>query len=358
MKFLLLSSLLLIGTVLPAQEIPADPNQIEAVFETDEGSFRMEFLPAAAPKHVNFFLDLVRKGYYDGSAFHRVFPYGLIQGGDPLLKDPKTKKELWGSGGLKLQKSEFSDVKHERGIVSSVSIPGVPDSEGAQFFICLSPQEALDGKYSVFARITEGIEVADKISQTPADSSGVVEKPVRIRKAYLEKKKVEPFAEATLEEMKKTVRLETTLGTMRFEIRPDWAPENARNFLKLSASGWYEGTRFHRIAKGFVIQGGSEGMREGEDAHPADRWVREIKGEFRDDVKHERGILSMARGEDPDSATTSFFVVLAPAPHLDGKYSAFGRMLEGEEVLAAFEKEAVEGEEPNRRLGILKVTIE
>ncbi len=354
LSFLSITLLLSTAPKLPAQA----PKDLEAVFETDLGSFRLEFLPEKAPKHVDFFADLIRKGFYDGSGFHRVFAYGLIQGGDPLLKDPKTKKELWGTGGLRLLKSEFNDTKHERGIVSTVSIPNVADSEGAQFFICLAPQPALDGKYTVWARVTEGIETIEKVSAVPAGDGGLVEKPVRILRAFLDKKKVEPFVAASSEEMKKIVRLETTLGTFRVEMHPEWAPENVRNFLKLAASGWYEGTNFHRLAKGFVLQGGAEGFRQGEQRHPADRWVRSVKGEFGAAVKHERGILSMARGEDPDSATTSFFLVLAPSPHLDGKYSAFAKVIEGLEILEAFEKEEVDGETPKRRLEIRKVTIE
>jgi len=92
--------------------------------------------------------------------------------------------------------------------------------------------------------------------------------------------------------------------------------------------------------------------------HYADRWVHPLKGEFRSDVKHVRGIVSMARTDDPDSATTSFFLMLAPAPHLDGQYTAFGRIIEGEDVLAAFEKEAVDGETPKRRLEIIQAVLE
>ncbi len=335
-----------------------DPKDLEAVVNTELGSFRIEFAPDKAPRHVSFFIDNIKKNNYDGTAFHRVFAYSLIQGGDPLLKDPKTKKELWGTGGLKLQKEEFSDLKHERGVVSTVSIPGQKDSDGMQFFVCIAPQPALDGKYSSFGRVTEGMDVVEKISQAPVGEGGVTDKPVRILSITLEKKKTEPYVDANPEELKKTVRVETTLGIFRFEMRPDWAPENVRNFLKLSASKWYEGTSFHRIAPGFVVQGGAEGMREGSQTHPADRWVRSVPGEFSAPVKHERGILSMARGDDPNSATTSFFIVLAPSPHLDGKYSAFGRVIEGLEVLEAFEKEAVDGETPKRRLEILKVSVE
>src|SRR3954447_26031498 len=107
-------------------------SDLEAVVATDLGTFRFEFAPDKAPKHVAQFIELARQGFYDGSAFHRVVSYGMIQGGDPLLKDPKTPRNLWGSGGLNRLAAEFSDFKHERGVVSTVSIPGKADSDGAQ----------------------------------------------------------------------------------------------------------------------------------------------------------------------------------------------------------------------------------
>src|ERR1700720_1020679 len=100
------------------------PNEVEAVVTTDLGTFRFEFAPDKAPKHVEQFLMRARQGYYDGSAFHRVVANGIIQGGDPLLKNPRTLKTQWGTGGLSLIANEFSDMKHERGVVSTVSIPG------------------------------------------------------------------------------------------------------------------------------------------------------------------------------------------------------------------------------------------
>ena len=112
------------------------------------------------------------------------------------------------------------------------------------------------------------------------------------------------------------------------------------------------------MVKDFVVQGGMGNTRLNGAAHPADRWVRTLKGEFREDVKHVRGIVSMARADDPDSASTSFFLMLGPAPHLDGKYSAFGRIVQGMEVLDAFEKEEVDGETPKRRLEIIEASID
>jgi cyclophilin family peptidyl-prolyl cis-trans isomerase len=334
------------------------PEDLEAVVTTDLGAFRFEFAPDKAPKHVQQFLTLARQGYYDGSTFFRVVANGIIQGGDPLLKNPKTARNLWGSGGLNLLAGETSDLKHERGVVSTIRIPNKPDSDGAQFFVCLAPQPPLDGQYSAFGKVTEGIDVVERISQSPVDADGLTETPVRILKVIIEKKKVEPFLTATPDEMRKTVTLRTTLGAIKIKMEPDWAPNHVRNFLKLVSSGWYNGTAFHRVVKGFVAQGGMGDTRSGGSAHPANRWVHPLKGEFRGDVKHERGIVSMARTDDPDSATTSFFLMLGAAPHLDGQYTAFGRVVAGIEVLDAFEKEELDGETPKRRLELIEATID
>jgi cyclophilin family peptidyl-prolyl cis-trans isomerase len=336
----------------------APPDDLEAVVTTDLGTFRFEFAADKAPKHVALFLTLARQGYYDGSAFFRVVANGIVQGGDPLLKDPKTARNLWGSGGLNLQPSEISSLKHERGAVSAARIPNKPDSDGAQFFVCLYPQPTLDGQYTVFGHVTEGIEVAEWISRTPTGADGMTETPVRILKVTIEKKKVEPFLNATPDEMRKTVTLKTTLGAIQIKMEPDWAPNHVRNFLKLVSTGWYDGTAFHRLVKGFVLQGGMPNTRTGIPSHAADRWVHTVKGEFHADLKHIRGIVSMARTDDPDSATTSFFLMLGDAPSLDGQYSAFGRVVAGMEVLDAFEKEDVEGETPKRRLELIEAAID
>jgi cyclophilin family peptidyl-prolyl cis-trans isomerase len=331
---------------------------LEAVVETDLGTFRFEFAPDKAPKHVEQFLKLTRSGYYDGSAFFRVVANGIIQGGDPLLKNPKSARNLWGSGGLNLLAGEYSDLKHERGVVSTVRIPGKEGSDGAQFFVCVSNQPALDGKFSAFGRVTEGIEVVDKISQVPADANQVTVKPVRILKITLDKKKTEPFLDTPLDELRKTVTMKTTLGTMKIQMEPDWAPNHVRNFLKLVQTGWYNGTDFHRIIKGFVAQGGMAAGRSSGPTHAADRWVREMKAEFRKDLKHTRGIVSMAHSDDPDSASTSFFLMLGDAPHLDGQYTMFARIVEGIEVLDAFEKLELDGEKPKQRVELIEARID
>jgi cyclophilin family peptidyl-prolyl cis-trans isomerase len=360
MRFSWIAPLLLpfLAWCQPSPPPSPPPEDLEAVVATDLGTFRFEFAADKAPKHVQQFLTLARQGYYDGSAFFRVVANGIIQGGDPLLKDSKTARELWGTGGLNLLPAETGGLKHERGAVSTVHIPNKPDSDGAQFFVCVYPQPSLDGQYSAFGRVTEGMDVVERISQAPVRADGMTETPVRILKVTIEKKKVEPFLTATPDEMRKTVTLKTTLGVIKIKMEPDWAPNHVRNFLKLVSTGWYNGTAFHRLVKGFVVQGGMGNTRTGNPAHPADRWVHPLKGEFRDDIKHDRGIVSMARTDDPDSATTSFFLMLGPAPYLDGKYSAFGRVVGGMEVLDAFEKEEVDGETPKRRLELIEATID
>lgn len=357
-RHLLFPALLCASAFAQQSAPPSSSADLEAVVTTDLGTFRFEFLADKAPKHVEQFLKLARQGYYDGSAFFRVFANGLIQGGDPLLKDAKTPRNLWGTGGLNLLASEFSDVKHDRGIVSTVSIPNKPDSDGAQFFVCVSPQPVLDNKYSVFGRVTEGMRVVEAISRTPVAPDQFTATPVRILKVTIEPKKKEPFADAPVAKLHRTVTMKTTLGVIKIQMEPDWAPNHVRNFLMLTETGWYNGTSFHRVVKGFVAQGGADNSRAENAEPPNDRWVHTLKGEFRADVKHERGIVSMARGDDPDSASTSFFLMLGAAPHLDGKYSAFGKVIEGMDVLDAFEKLELNGEAPASRVELISATVD
>ncbi|MGH9762581.1 MAG: peptidylprolyl isomerase, partial [Blastocatellia bacterium] len=304
-------------TLSPGGAGAQDAAKLEAVVTTDLGVFRIEFFPDKAPKHVEQFLKLARQGYYDGSAFFRIVPHGLIQGGDPLLKSPSTPRERWGTGGLNMTADEPNDLKHVRGIVSTVAIPGTPNSGGSQFFICASPQPQLDGSFSAFGEVTEGMEVVDKIASVVVDSKYIADKPVKIVSVRIEPKKVPPFETATVDQLQQQVILKTSLGDITIQLQPELAPETVRNFLNLVASGWYDHTAFHRIIPGFVIQGGLGNTRAGGAPHPADRWVHNLKPEFTTQVQHVRGTVSMARAEEPDSANTSFFICLGPAPHLD-----------------------------------------
>lgn len=334
-----------------------EATRVEAVIMTELGVIRFEFFPKKAPRHVQAFVRNAKAGFYDGSAFHRVIKYGVIQGGDPLLKDTKTPRAKWGSGALNQLPDEFSDVKHVTGTVSAVRIPGKANSGGAQFFICASAQTALDGEFSAFGQVTEGIDVVDKISLAEADDEQKLKAPIKILTVKIEAKREEPFKEATVDDMRKEVILHTSLGDITVAMEPDLAPEHVRNFLKLVQTGWYDHTSFHRIVPGFVIQGGMGSGRPGGQVHYADKWVRNVKGEFSQVRKHVRGVLSMARANDPDSALTSFFLVLAPATNLDGKYSIFGKMVDGFEVLDKIEKTPRNGEAPIERVELIEAVI-
>lgn len=128
--------------------------------------------------------------------------------------------------------------------------------------------------------------------------------------------------------------LTTAHGRIVLGFRPDKAPKHVANFVKLSKAGFYDGTRFHRCIPGFMVQGGDPNTKDLEKSSlwgtggPAER----VEAEF-NDLKHTRGVLSMARSSDPDSAGSQFFLMVADAPHLDGSYSAFGIVLEGMDVL-------------------------
>jgi peptidyl-prolyl cis-trans isomerase B (cyclophilin B) len=136
-----------------------------AVLKTSAGEMVVEFWPEVAPKTVENFKTLARKGFYDGTAFHRVIKDFMIQGGDPLTKDP-SKEALWGTGdpGYKL-KAEFNDRKHVRGVISMARSQN-PDSAGSQFFICHGSPSFLDGQYTAFGKLIKGDDVLEKIATT------------------------------------------------------------------------------------------------------------------------------------------------------------------------------------------------
>jgi peptidyl-prolyl cis-trans isomerase B (cyclophilin B) len=173
-------------TPTPRPKAPAPPEPpppAEAVLETGDGAITIRLLSDLAPRHVRFFAKTARSGGYDGTTFHRIIAGGIIQGGDPLSKDPKMA-ERYGTGGLGLLKAEFSERPMTRGSVAAVLRPNQPDSGGTQFFICLSDQPSLTGKYTIFGEVTAGMEVADTIGQTPVDGQKATAR-VEIKKVIL-----------------------------------------------------------------------------------------------------------------------------------------------------------------------------
>jgi peptidyl-prolyl cis-trans isomerase B (cyclophilin B) len=337
----------------------AEMSNKQAVVETTLGTFVIDLRPDLAPNHVGYFIGLAREGAYAGTSFHRVVRLGIVQGGDPLTKDP-AKARLYGTGGLGVLGAELSAEKFTRGAVGVVLQPGKPDSGGAQFFVCVTDQPALDGQYTIFGRIAEGMPVVETISQVPVDDRGMATERVEITSVTIRDApppEPEPFADATPAEMAQyRAVLATTAGDITVELFPDRAPEHVRNFLRLSGAGIYDGTAFHRVVRGFVIQGGHLPTRREPLTEPQQALVRTMPPEF-NDTPHDKGILSMARLDDPASATTSFFIVTARTPALDGKYTVFGRVVEGVDVIDRIEGTPVDGETPVTRIDVARVTV-
>ncbi len=167
----------------------------------------------------------------------------------------------------------------------------------------------------------------------------------------------EPFDGAAVEKMAaQCVSLETELGTIEIEMMPDVAPESVRGFLNLAATGALDTTTFSRTVKDFVIQGGNLATSEKWGFELAKRMSRKLPDEP-GLVKHVRGIVSMARPAEPNSASTHFFILVGDGHHLDGKFSAFGRVTKGIEVADAINKAPAEGEKPDKPVRINRAVV-
>jgi cyclophilin family peptidyl-prolyl cis-trans isomerase len=141
--------------------------ETKAVIETKFGNIELKFFPEVAPNHVNNFIELAKKGFYDGTIFHRVIPGFMIQGGDPNSKSPDKSQHGMGGPGHTV-KAEFNEKPHKRGTLS-MARSGHPDSAGSQFFICVADAPFLDRQYTVFGEVSSGMEAADKIVNEPRD---------------------------------------------------------------------------------------------------------------------------------------------------------------------------------------------
>ena len=141
---------------------------LKAVIHTGFGDIVLKFFPEDAPNHVKNFVALARKGFYDGTTFHRVIPGFMIQGGDPNSRDADRMRHGTGGPGYAL-KAEFNKKPHKRGTLSMARSQH-PDSAGSQFFICVADAPYLDGQYTVFGEVVEGMDVADAIVSQERDA--------------------------------------------------------------------------------------------------------------------------------------------------------------------------------------------
>ena len=159
--------------------------ETKAVIETKFGNMELQFFPDVAPNHVKNFIDLAKKGFYDGTLFHRVIPGFMIQGGDPNTRNPDRSKHGTGGPGYTV-KAEFSDKPHKKGTLSMARATD-PNSAGSQFFICVAPASFLDKQYTVFGEVVSGMEVADKIVSQPRDKRDNPNERIEIKVRIVEK---------------------------------------------------------------------------------------------------------------------------------------------------------------------------
>ena len=167
----------------------------------------------------------------------------------------------------------------------------------------------------------------------------------------------EPFDRLTPEQMAgRCVTLETEAGDIVVEVLSEAAPEAARNFLNLAATGAFDTTTFSRVVKGFVVQGGNVATRENLTPELIRRASRKVPDEP-NPVKHQRGVVSLARPAEANAATTHFFILLNDAPHLDGTFAAFGRVRTGMEVVDKIAAGELDGEKPRHPVRIRRATV-
>ncbi len=157
-----------------------------AVIETKFGNIELKFFPDVAPNHVNNFIELAKKGFYDGTIFHRVIPGFMIQGGDPNSRN--ANKAAHGTGGPGYTvKAEFNDKPHKRGTLSMARAAD-PNSAGSQFFICVADAPFLDKQYTVFGEVVSGMDAVDKIVSQPRDPRDNPNERIEMKVKIIEKK--------------------------------------------------------------------------------------------------------------------------------------------------------------------------
>ena len=208
----------------------------------------------------------------------------------------------------------------------------------------------------IFALLSTLVLLAIAGAQQPKSTETQTDPPKKnARPAELAAtKSSEPFDGASVEKMaQQCVTLQTEAGNIVIEMLPDSAPENVRNFLNLAATGKLDTTTFSRIVKDFVIQGGNLSTSEKWGIELMKRMMHKLPDEP-SLIKHVRGIVSMARPNEPNSATTSFFILVADGSNLDGKFSAFGRVTSGMGVVDGINHAPTDGEKPSKPVHITR----
>jgi cyclophilin family peptidyl-prolyl cis-trans isomerase len=258
-------------------------------------------------------------------------------------------------------KFRANDLKHVRGAVSAVLRPGQPDSAGAQFFVCVSDQPTLDGHFTVFGRVVEGLEIAQQVSEMPADANGPD------RRSRRDRDSADPRHAAARAD---AVRDRDGGAARRLSARPrdhdgrdhGGAVPGSRAGPRPQLPAPVEARRLRRHGvppRRARLRRADRRALQPQGA--ADAEAASVRPEPAAGVSIRRrttpGILSMARGDDPASAQTSFFICLGRASSLDNKYTVFGRVVDGMAVVEALAKVPLSGEEPVTRVEITRVRI-
>ncbi|HJZ66781.1 MAG TPA: peptidylprolyl isomerase [Blastocatellia bacterium] len=337
-------------------------DNLEAVLDTSLGQIVIEFFPKEAPRHVEYFVKHARSGAYEGTTFHRFVKYALIQGGDPLSRNPRDRAR-YGTGGLNVGlPDEVNKNKHVAGAVASVlqavsagSTDVKPGTSGAQFFIVLnagSAQANLDRAFTVFGKVVEGMDVVTRISTSAASTAGVAAERIEITKVTIREKS--PNADQM-----KTMRaaIETSLGNLKLQLLPESAPNTARSFVRCARAGLYDGTTFFRVSQNYFMELGYLGDWPQDSPNRKRIFSTWPIAAEKSDVKQERGTVSMR--QNPDGTTSwYFFIISKENPALDGKHVPFAKVVEGLDVLDKIAEAEVEGDKPKQRIEIKKITVQ
>ena len=333
----------------------------------------VDLMETLAPEHVNNFVFLVNEGFYDGLSFHEVLPGLRAHTGDPTAGDPDA--DFPDDAGYLLPDEPMSGEAGDALALDSEGMVAMRRNEdglsSSQFFITLSDQGSeADEASMAFGQVTSGIVVLHGFN--PRDPSRIPTPPpgpkiltIRIIEdgavattagtsvdLPAAKDAPPPIPDLSLSwdappafALEDGVDYRATIemvggGTIEIDLYEDLAPGHVNNFVFLAREGFYDAVTFHRIIYGFMAQGGDPtGFGTGGPGYLLD-------AEF-NDTRHVRGIVSMARSADPNSAGSQFFIVFDDAPHLDGQYTAFGEVTSGMDVVAAFsERDPADPSEP------------
>ncbi|HSB10422.1 MAG TPA: peptidylprolyl isomerase [Blastocatellia bacterium] len=343
-------------------QAPSDYDNLEAVLDTSSGQIVIELFGKEAPRHVAYFVKSAREGAYDGTTFHRLVKYALIQGGDPLSKNPRDRAR-YGTGGLSVGlPDEVNKNKHIPGAVSSVlqavrpgSTDVKPGTSGAQFFIVLNAgtaQANLDSTFTVFGRVVEGMDVATSISTSAATAAGMANDRIEIKKITIREKT------PTIEQMKAMhATIETSMGNIKLQLLPESAPKAARAFVRHARSGLYDGVTFFRVSQSYFMEAGY--LETWPQDSPNRKRIFSLWPEpaEKSAVKQERGTVS-ARQADDGTTGWYFFIISKDNPALDGKHVPFAKVVEGLDALDKIAESEVEGDKPKQRIEIKKITVQ